>query len=145
MILLVDARDGQGQALVLQDGPTVPDYGGVGDPAQGPALSAAEGYYAGLPGKIYAKTLLELWTRLSPSGAYWNPTRVISDNRIPTFGSDTSTYVFQTSEVSPSGTMSETSEVSATLLFRRAFKQLMDQKGWTVPDIVMEQQTLTIP
>jgi hypothetical protein len=32
-----------------------------------------------------------------------------------------------------------------TLLFRRAFKQLMDQKGWDVPDIVMKQQTINLP
>lgn len=133
LILLVTATDGQGQALPLLDGPTIPAWGGVGNPD--------EGYYAGLPGKANAKILSELWTEITPSGAYWNPTRIISDNSIPAFGSDTSTYVFQTSEVF------ETSEVSVqvTLLFRRAFKELMDWKGWNVPDIVMEQQTLTIP
>jgi len=35
--------------------------------------------------------------------------------------------------------------VRVTLLFRRAFKQLLDQKGWDVPDIVMEQQTINLP
>jgi len=35
--------------------------------------------------------------------------------------------------------------VRVTLLFRRAFKQLMDQKGWNVTDIVMEQQTIKLP
>jgi hypothetical protein len=141
MILLVSAKDGQGLALPLQEGSVVPDWGGVGDPADGPALNAAEGYYAGLPGKGFAKILMELWTEVSPTGAYWNPTLVVSDNRIPALGSDTSTYVFQTSEVS------ETSEVyiEVTLLFRRAFKALMDQKGWDVPDIVMEQQTINLP
>jgi hypothetical protein len=72
---------------------------------------------------------MELWTKTSPTGAYWNPTRVVSDNRIPTFGADTSTYV----------------SVTITLLFRRAFKALMDQKGWEVPDILMEQQTAIVP
>ena len=42
LILLVQATDGQGQALPQLDGPTVPEWGGVGDPAQG--------YYAGLRG-----------------------------------------------------------------------------------------------
>ncbi|MEW6716377.1 MAG: carboxypeptidase-like regulatory domain-containing protein [Chloroflexota bacterium] len=132
MILLVSATDGLGQALPLIDGPTVSDYGGVGDPA--------EGYYAGLPGKIYAKTLMELWTEVTPTGAYWNPTRIVSDNRLAAFESDTSMYVFQTSEVS------KTSEVSVrvTLLFRRAFKQLMDQKGWDVPDILMDEIRLEL-
>lgn len=31
------------------------------------------------------------------------------------------------------------------LLFRRAFKEWMDQKGWDVADILMEETTLTIP
>jgi hypothetical protein len=35
--------------------------------------------------------------------------------------------------------------VEVTLLFRRAFKELMDQKGWDVPDIVMEQEAITLP
>ena len=133
LILLVNATDGQGQALSLRDGPTVPEWGGVGDPNQG--------YYAGLPGRAFAKILMELWTEVTPSGAYWNPTRIVSDNRIPALGSDTSTYVFQTSEVL------KTSEVfvRVTLLFRRAFKELMDQKGWDALDIVMAQQTINLP
>jgi hypothetical protein len=137
MILLVSAADRQGtlpgtpQALPLKDGPTIPDYGGIGDPD--------DGYYAGLPGKIYAKILRELWTGVAPTGAYWNMTRIASDNRIPAFGSDTSRYVFQAPEAS------EAVEVSVTLLFRRAFIDLMDQKGWDVPDIVMETQVIIIP
>jgi hypothetical protein len=129
MILLVFASDGHGQALPLLEGSTVPEWGGVGDPSLG--------YYAGLPGKGYAKILMELWTEVSPTGAYWNPTRVVSDNRIPAFGSDTSAYTF-TAPADGNET------VKATLLFRRAFKQLMDQKGWDAPDIVMAQQTFQV-
>jgi len=40
----------------------------VGDPEQG--------YYAGLLSKGFAKVLEELWSEVSPMGAYWNPTRV---------------------------------------------------------------------
>ncbi|MEW5938335.1 MAG: carboxypeptidase regulatory-like domain-containing protein [Chloroflexota bacterium] len=134
MILLVSATDGEGQALSLREGPIIPDYGGVGDPN--------DGYYAGLPGKIYAKILMELWTEIAPTGAYWNPTRLIGDNRLAAFESDTSVYVFQTSQTSQ---VSETCEVSVKLIFRRAFKSLMDQKGWDVPDILMEEEKLTIP
>lgn len=74
LILLVGAVDGRGQALPLLHGPTIPEWGGMGDPD--------ERYYAGLPGKAFAKVLEELWTEVSPSGAYWNPTRVLSDNRL---------------------------------------------------------------
>ena len=130
MILLVDVRDGQGKALSLLDGPTVPDWGGVGDPA--------DGYYAGLPGKGFARILMELWTEISHTGAYWNPTRIVSDNRLAAFESDTSNYIFS----APSGGQIE---VRVTLLFRRAFKELMDQKGWDAKDIVMEEAILALP
>jgi hypothetical protein len=127
LILLVQATDAQGQALPQLDGPMVPEWGGVGDPTQG--------YYAGLPGKAFAKVLEELWTEVSPTGAYWNPTRVLDDNRLGAFVTDTSVYTF----AAPTG--GEVT-VKVTLLFRRAFKELMDQKGWDVPDIVMEQVAL---
>lgn len=127
LILLVQATDAQGQALPQLDGPMVPEWGGVGDPTQG--------YYAGLPGKAFAKVLEELWTEVSPTGAYWNPTRVLDDNRLAAFVTDTSVYTF----AAPTG---GEATVKVTLLFRRAFKELIDQKGWDVPDIVMEQVAL---
>lgn len=130
MILLVNAVNGQGQALPLRAGPTIPEWGGVGDPTHG--------YYAGLPGKIYAKILMELWTEITPSGAYWNPTRIVSDNRIPALGSDSSTFVFAAPAEGPA-------RIEVRLLFRRAFIELMEQKGWDVPDIIMEQETLYLP
>jgi hypothetical protein len=58
----------------------VPQWGGVGDPH--------EGHYAGLPGKAFAKVLQEIWTGLSPSAAYWNATRVLSDNRLAAIATD---------------------------------------------------------
>ncbi|MFZ5918179.1 MAG: hypothetical protein ACOYZ7_14650 [Chloroflexota bacterium] len=129
LILLVRATDAQGNALPLQDGPSLPDWCGAGDPA--------DGYYAGLPGKAYAKVLEEQWTEVSPSGAYWNPTRVLSDNRLAAFETDVSRYTFAAPAAGPV-------EVSVTLLYRRAFSELMDQKGWDVPDMIMERETLTL-
>jgi len=129
LLLLVQAVDADGAELPQSDGPVVPDWGGQGDPA--------EGYYAGLPGKAYAKVLQELWTYTMPSGAYWNQTRVVSDNRLAAFETDTSTYSFT------APTDGEVT-VQVSLLFRRAFIALMDQKGWEVPDIVMEQETVVL-
>ncbi len=129
MLLLVKVTDPEGRTLPLQTGPTIPQWGGVGDPAQG--------YYAGLPGVEYAKILSELWTEITPTGAYWNPTRIVSDNRIPAFKTDASQFKF-------AAPADGRARVDITLLFRRAFKDLMDQKGWDVPDILMKQQTLTI-
>ena len=127
MILLVEATDGDGNTLPLVAGEIIPEWGGVGDPLQG--------YYAGLPGKIFSKVLNELWTEVTPTGAYWNPTQILSDNRLAAFESDSTTYIF-----SKSGTGMDSVEV--TILFRRAFKSLMDQKGWAVDDIVMEEETV---
>ncbi len=126
LILLVQATDADGNPLTQVEGPTVPEWGGIGDPS--------EGYYAGLPGKAYAKVLEELWTQISPSAAYWNPTRIVSDNRLAAFATDSSTYTFAAPE---RGEV----KVEVTLLFRRAFIELTEEKGWDVPDIVMEQQT----
>jgi hypothetical protein len=129
MILLVEATGGQGQALPLLDGSTVPEWGGVGDPEQG--------YYAGLPGMAYAKVLEETWTQISPSGAYWNPTRILSDNRIAAFETDTGIYTF----AAPDGGQVD---VEVTLIFRRAFIELMDQKDWDAEDIVMEEASVAL-
>ncbi len=130
MILLVQAYDADGSLLPQVGGPIIPDYGGVGDPEAG--------YYAGLPGKIFAKILAELWTEIAPSAAYWNPVRIVRDNRLAAFASDTTTYQF---------TVPKDSKVTieVKLLYRRAFKALMDQKGWEVPDILMAEKQLVIP
>ncbi len=129
LILLVQASDADGSPLQHLSGPTVPAWGGAGDPSRA--------YYAGLPGTAYAKILQELWTEVSPTGAYWNPTRVVSDNRIPAAESSSTQYTFSAPE---HGEV----DVEVTLIFRRAFIELMDQKGWEVPDIVMEHQSVAV-
>lgn len=130
LILLVQATNGDGNPLPQVDGPTVPAWGGVGKPE--------DGYYAGLPGTAYAKILQEMWTEVSPTGAYWNPTRVLSDNRIPALGSDTTTYTFTAPE-------SEAVHIRVQLLYRRAFIDLIKQKGWDVPDLLIAQYTQHVP
>jgi hypothetical protein len=129
MILLVRATDPKGRELTLLEGSTIPEWAGVGDPEGG--------YYAGMPGKGFAKILMELWTEITPTGSYWNPTRIVEDNRLAVYASDTSAYTFAAPE---EGRVA----VVATLLYRRAFKELMDQKGWDTPDIMMERHLLAI-
>ena len=107
----------------------IPEWAGIGDPNQG--------YYAGLPGKAFANVLEELWTEISPSGAYWNPTRVLYDNRIAAFATDTSTYTFPT-------VANDEVIIDVTLLFRRVFIKLMAQKSWDTPDIVMEHKRIKV-
>ena len=130
LILLVEATGENGDLLGLKDGPVIPDWGGIGDPE--------DGYYAGLPGKAYAKILQETWTEIMPSGAYWNPTRIVSDNRLAAFESDTSSFVFAVDS-------SKGASIQVSLIFRRAFKEMIDQKSWDAPDILMEEVTLTVP
>ena len=133
MILLIEARDAAGQALPQLDGPVVPDWGGIGSPEGG--------YYGGLPGQGYAKILTEIWTQHSPSAAYWNPTRVQSDNRIPALETDTTRFSFAL----PCSPEDPELQVQVRLIYRRAFKELMDQKGWLTPDILMEERLLIVP
>lgn len=121
LLLVVTAVDENGETLNQLTGSTLPDWAGFGDHEQG--------YYAGLAGKGYAKILQEIWTEMSPTGAYWNPTKAISDNRIPAFGRDNTEYVFS----APDGSVS----VNVKLIYRRAFIELVDWKDWDTPDILL--------
>jgi photosystem II stability/assembly factor-like uncharacterized protein len=129
LILLVLAKDPNGQALTQLDGPTVPSWCGLGDPTQG--------CYSGLPGKAFAKILQEFWTEVAPTGAYWNPTRELSDNRLAAFASDESRYIFAAPPANPA-------RIEVKLLFRRAFKTLQCQKKWETPDILMAQKNMVV-
>jgi hypothetical protein len=62
---------------------------------------------------------------------------LVSDNRLAAFSSDTGTYAFDPPK---NGKV----QITVTLLYRRAFIQLMEQKKWDVPDIIMARQKLTI-
>ena len=130
IILLITAEDASGQPLKLNDGPTIPDWGGVGD--------IATGHYAGQPGMLFAKILADYYTGETPAYAYWRQTRLISDNRIPALATDTSTYEFQ----APDGVSNIM--VDVRLYLRRAFIELMDLKGWNTPDILMEQAVINL-
>lgn len=129
LILLVKAFDDSGTPLELESGPLLPAWAGIGDPD--------DGYYADQPGKIYAKVLKELWTDIAPSASYWNPTQIILDNRLQPFEEDVTEFSFLRNN-------DEAVEVSVKLLYRRAFIELMDQKGWSVPDILMEEMIFSV-
>ena len=131
LILLVAAADGAGQPLALAAGPTIPAWGGEGDPARG--------YYAGEPGVLYAKVLADTYTGETPAYAYWRPTRLVSDNRIPALAADETVYEFALPADAGGAA------VTARLYLRRAFIALMDAKQWDTPDILMEERTVTLP
>ncbi len=129
MILLVEAADDTGAALELLDGDVLPEWCGED--------SAENGHYGGLPGKAYARVLEELWTGIYPTGAYWGHTLVRSDTRLAAFQTDTSVYTF-------ARPLYGSASVSVRLIYRRAFIELMDQKGWSAPDITMAYKQFLI-
>ena len=81
--------------------------------------------------------MLEDVNGVSPAPS-WRPSRILSDNRIAAFEADTSSYAFRIP-----GKITRVS-LSARLLYRRFFKEWMDTKGFNIPDILMESDTLTI-
>lgn len=129
LILLVEARDSRGVPLKQLSGPRLPDWCGKGD--------AHKGHYAGHPGKAYAKILANKWTGEYPTGAYWDHTEIVSDNRLAAFAADRTQFAFVK-------TGRKNAIVSVKLLYRRAFITLMEQKNWNVPDIVMAEKQISL-
>lgn len=130
ILLVVSATDSRGQPLPMLSGPVIPEWGGTGDEPND---------YAGQPGRGYAKILEELWTQVSPTAAYWNPTVLREDTRIPALGRDVSEYEF--AAPSDFGAVN----VTAQLIFRRAFKSLGKQKSWNTDDILMISKIRRLP
>jgi hypothetical protein len=116
MILLVEAwRVDNGQRLALAGGPTLHALAGVGSPDQG--------YYAGLPGKLYAKRNHDV-NGNSPT-FFTEATGILDDTRIPAMAVDTTKYRFTMPDPATEVT------VRARLIYRRAWRALVDAKQWT--------------
>ncbi len=116
MILLVEvSRDADGQPLTQTGPQTVHDLGGIGDPAQG--------YYAGLPGKFYAKVNHD--ASMNSPTFFTDAAGIVFDNRIAALDTDVTNYTF---ELPPGG---GDFTVQARLIYRRAFRFLVDAKQWT--------------
>ena len=117
MILLVEAwRESDGLELVSTGTQTIHDLGGVGDPASG--------YFGGLPGKFYAKVNHDAMGQ-GPT-FFTDATGIQFDNRIPALVTDDTSYTFDV----PAG--SGVLNVKARVIYRRAFRFLVDAKGWTL-------------
>jgi hypothetical protein len=123
MILAVEALGADGKPLALVQGPVNPAY---------------SGNYGKLPGKTFAKVLQDEWTGETPTGAYWRPVSIVEDTRLAALATDTTQYVFN----APTG---QAVTVNVRLIFRRAFQQLAQLKGWADPDILMEHEIIQIP
>ena len=116
MILLVEAwRSRDGLPLTNIGTQVVDELGGVGNPDQG--------YYAGLPGKLFAKVNHD--SRGHGPTFFTDATGIQWDNRIPALATDSTFYVFEI----PNNT--DTYHIRARLIYRRAFRFLVDAKSWT--------------
>lgn len=116
MILLVEAwRADDGKKLEYTGSEVIHDLGGVGDPAQG--------YFAGLPGKLYAKVNGDAAGK-GPT-FFTDATSILSDNRIPPLGKDTTHLSFAVPQ--DGGEL----HVRARLIYRRSWRALVDAKQWT--------------
>ncbi len=115
MILLVEASQASdGEPLEHTGSTVIHDLGGVGDPA--------EGYYAGLPGRLYGKiNIAENGT--SPT-FFTDAVAIVDDNRIPALATDTTNYTFAIP--SESGDL----EIRARVIYRRSWRALVDGKDW---------------
>jgi hypothetical protein len=134
LILVVEARDELGNLLPQFSGETIPLWGGVGNDKP----SGMENY-GGMPGKIYANLLADRDTNVSPTAAYWNPTKPVfvdgvnnksSDTRLIPNVPDRSIFSFA---VPSAGKVF----ITVKLVYRYAFIELAHQKGWTRPDVVV--------
>ncbi|MEW5851506.1 MAG: carboxypeptidase-like regulatory domain-containing protein [Myxococcota bacterium] len=115
MILLVEAWDGAEVPLTSVGTQQVHELGGVGSPALG--------YYAGLPGKLYAK--VNHAADMSSPVFYTEATGVVFDNRIGPLASDTTHHAFRVPATA--GMV----KVRARLIYRRSWRALVDAKNWT--------------
>ncbi|MBL4660171.1 MAG: hypothetical protein JKY19_07430 [Alcanivoracaceae bacterium] len=119
MILLVEAwqegNDPLTDSLLHTGTQSIHELGGIGDPAQG--------YYAGLAGKFYAKVNHDI----NGNGPtfFTDATGIQFDNRIPANQSDTTNYTFQLPDHQAD------IKVRARLIYRKAFRFLVDAKNWT--------------
>lgn len=119
MILLVEAwaegDDPLTDPLVSLGTQVVHELGGVGDPAQG--------YYAGLPGKLFANVNED--AQGNGPTLFTEAVGLKFDTRIDPLATDSTSYSF----LAPAN--GETVNVRARLIYRRAIRATLDTKGWT--------------
>ena len=142
MILLVEAKDGKGRPCEQISGEKIPLWGGQGSPEKG--------NFAGLPGKGFAKVLRDRriydgrkkrkkFIKEYPA-SHWRPVVVESDNRIPAYGCDLSTFGFRLPL--DAGGSDNPVTVRTTLIFRRTYKAWADLKGVEANDMVIGKNYL---
>lgn len=120
LLLIVRATAADGRPLPLLDGSVLPDWAGD---------------VAGEAGQGFAKILRDTLTDEEPTFAHWRMVMITQDTRIPALTTHSSSYVFEGSG---------DSQVAVQLIYRRAFQQLQEWKGWTDPDILLATENIKI-
>ncbi|MBI4816088.1 MAG: carboxypeptidase regulatory-like domain-containing protein [Deltaproteobacteria bacterium] len=129
VLMQVEVKLG-GQFLTQTGGPTIPDYGGEG---------TSERDLAGKPGKGYAKVVGDgLGARNVP---FWRASEVLEDTRIRAGESEVLEFRFALPK--SGGPV----EARVSLIYRRAFLELVRQKGWMMDDLVIGNERIeaTVP
>jgi hypothetical protein len=112
LFLVIKAEDWRGNLLTQSGGPMIPVW--------------AAPDYAGYAGQIFANILKDKDTNLAPSFAYWNPVETAwqgADTRLVPGVPVQSIYAF-------AAPYDRWARITARLIYRRAFKNVVDQKDW---------------
>ena len=115
VILLVLARDQEGQLLTLGSGDLVDDIGGSGDMDQG--------YYAGLPGQAFYRNM----SNGSEDGIFYTDAiEIVSDTRIQPGQAYSGSFTFPLAIEQP-----QSIDLDVKVIYRRSFRSFVDVKQWT--------------
>lgn len=128
VLLVVRATVTGGSELSLVEGDLLPEWAGDA---------------AGQAGQGFAKILRDTLTGEEPTFSHWRMVELVEDTRIPAQAAKSSSYVFAL----PGGTESQTEGkilVEVQLIYRRAFQQLQEWKGWTDPDILLASEQIQL-
>jgi hypothetical protein len=120
IILLVEAWNSSGDPLLPTSTQTIHELGGKNAAGESEVES---GYYAGLPGKLYAK--LNADAAGNAPTFFTDATSIVWDNRIPALGKDSTHYMFELA-----GDEGDV-QVRARVIYRRSWRSLVDAKQWT--------------
>lgn len=113
LILLVTAKDAQGNDLAYTGTQVVHPLGGVGP--------VANGNFAGLPGKLFGRINTD---GVNEAQFFSEAVGIVTDNRLVPFQPDVTDYRF----TAPAGAVT----VNARLIYRRAWRNLAKTKRWRV-------------
>jgi hypothetical protein len=126
LILRIEARDWRGNLLTQSGGPMIPVWAA---PDQ-----------AGYAGQIFAHILKDKDTNLAPSFAYWNPVEDAwqgADTRLVPGVPAQSVYSF-------AAPYDRWATITARLIYRKAFKNVVDKKAWQLTDLDVEVTSVAV-